>query len=199
LDLAPTAQNLALLGLGVLLYVWSFWQIWDDLPADPLWDAGDPWANLSAVGLLLLAGWGWWQGWQEKGSQSIGVWLEDATVLVSLLGLGLLVGASSLLPSNSTAGLALAFFAPWIVTLLLLGLSAVLCWEGLQQGRRGRFWQGLLGLTLVVLTRFFEYPTGLLVKSAVLVVCGIGVIWIGLKFERRQSRSLPSAQQTARS
>ncbi|MFS8887819.1 DUF2157 domain-containing protein, partial [Synechococcus sp. R55.1] len=75
--------------------------------------------------------------------------------------------------------------APWIVTLLLLGLSAVLCWEGLQQGRRGRFWQGLLGLTLVVLTRFFEYPTGLLAKSAVLVACGIGVIWLGLKFERR--------------
>jgi hypothetical protein len=42
-----------------------------------------------------------------------------------------------------------------------------------------------LGLTLVVLTRFFEYPTGLLAKSVALVVCGIGVIWIGLKFERR--------------
>ncbi|MGY2976119.1 DUF2157 domain-containing protein [Thermostichus sp. MS-CIW-37] len=186
LDLAPTAQNLALLGLGVLLYVWSFWGTWlVDLPADPLLDAGDPWAGLSAAGLLLLAGWGWWQGWQEKGSQPIGVWLEDATVLVSLLGLGLLVGVSSLLSPNSTDGLAFGFFAHWIVTLLLLGLSAVLCWEGLQQGRRGRFWQGLLGLTLVVLTRFFEYPTGLLVKSVALVACGIGVIWLGLKFERR--------------
>jgi len=36
-----------------------------------------------------------------------------------------------------------------------------------------------------VLTRFFEYPTGLLAKSAVLVACGIGVISLGLKFERR--------------
>jgi hypothetical protein len=42
-----------------------------------------------------------------------------------------------------------------------------------------------LGLTLVVLTRFFEYQTNLMTKSAVLVVCGIGVIWLGLKFERR--------------
>jgi uncharacterized membrane protein len=185
LDLAPTAQNLALLGLGVLLYVWSFVGTWVDLSEDPLWNVGDPWASLSAVGLLLLTGWGWWQGWQEKRSQPVSSWLKDAAVLISLVALALLLGIGSAVPLNVTAGAALVLFAPWIVTLLLLGLSAVLCWEGLQQGRRGRFWQGLLGLTLVVLTRFFEYPTRLLAKSVALVVCGIGVIWIGLKFERR--------------
>jgi uncharacterized membrane protein len=175
-----------LLGLGFLLYIWSFRDAWDWDPKPlPLFQAGDPWAGLSAAGLLLLAGWSWWQGWQAKSSQPVSAWLKDAAVLFSLVALVLLLGIRSALPLNLTAKVALAFFAPWIVTLLLVGLSVVLCWEGLQQRRRSRFWQGLLGLTLVVLTRFFEYQTNLMTKSAVLVVCGIGVIWLGLKFERR--------------
>jgi uncharacterized membrane protein len=186
LDLDPTAEGLAFLGLGFLLYLWSFRELWDwDLRPVPLVQTVDPWAGLSAAGLLLLAGWSWWQGWQAKSSQPVSAWLKDAAVLFSLVALVLLLGIRSALPLNLTAKVALAFFAPWIVTLLLVGLSVVLCWEGLQQGRRSRFWQGLLGLTLVVLTRFFEYQTNLMTKSAVLVVCGIGVIWLGLKFERR--------------
>ncbi len=193
LDLAPTAEGLALLGLAVLLYVWSFreaWErrfpiaVWDPNPKTPLFGAVDPWAGLSAAGLLLLAGW----SWQAKRSQPVSAWLKDAVVLLSLITLALL-----LVTRNLTSRVALAFLAPWILTLLLVGLSVILCWEGLQQGLRVRFWQGLLGLTLVVLTRFFEYETGLLAKSAVLVACGIGVIWVGLKFEQRLNRFLPPA------
>ncbi len=185
-DLALATEELASLGLGFLLYVWGFRELWDwDLKPVPLVQTVDSWAGLSAAGLLLLAGWSWWQGWQAKSSQPVSAWLKDAAVLISLVALALLLGIRSALPLNLTAKVALAFFAPWIVTLLLVGLSVVLCWEGLQQRRRSRFWQGLLGLTLVVLTRFFEYQTGLLAKSAVLVACGIGVIWLGLKFERR--------------
>lgn len=190
LDLIPTAEGLALLGLGFLLYIWSFRDAWDWDPKPlPLFQAGDPWAGLSAVGLLLLAGWGWWQGWQAKRSQPVSAWLKDALVLISLAALALLLAIRAAVSGNLTSRVALAFVAPWLLTLLLVGLSVILCWEGLQQGRRGRFWQGLLGLTLVVLTRFFEYETGLLAKSAVLVACGIGVIWMGLKFERRIFKS----------
>ncbi len=198
LDLIPTAEGLALLGLGFLLYVWSFreaWErrfpiaVWDPNPKTPLFGAVDPWAGLSAAGLLLLAGWGWWQGWQAKRSQPVSAWLKDAVVFLSLITLALLLVISNAVSGDLTSRVALAFVAPWILTLLLVGLSAILCWEGLQQGLRGRFWQGLLGLTLVVLTRFFEYETGLLAKSAVLVACGISVIWMGLKVERRIFRN----------
>ncbi|WP_414503187.1 DUF2157 domain-containing protein [Synechococcus sp. H70.1] len=190
LDLIPTAEGLALLGLGFLLYVWSFRDPWDwDPDPLPLFQAMDPWASLSAAGLLLLAGWGWWQGWQAKRSQPVSAWLKDAVVFLSLITLALLLVISNAVSGDLTSRVALAFVAPWILTLLLVGLSAILCWEGLQQGLRGRFWQGLLGLTLVVLTRFFEYETGLLAKSAVLVACGIGVIWVGLKVERRIFRN----------
>ncbi len=190
LDLIPTVEGLASLGLAVLLYVWSFRDAWDwDPKPIPLFQVVDPWAGLSAVGLLLLAGWGWWQGWQAKRSQPVSAWLKDAAVLLSLITLALLLVISNAVSRDLTSRVALAFVAPWLLTLLLVGLSVILCWEGLQQGLRGRFWQGLLGLTLVVLTRFFEYETGLLAKSAVLVACGIGVIWVGLKVERRIFRN----------
>ncbi|MEN9221809.1 MAG: DUF2157 domain-containing protein [Thermostichus sp. BF3_bins_97] len=192
LDLAPTAQLLASLGLGFLLYGWSFRFAWVDYrSAEPLWPyigpyIGEyPWTMLSGAGLLLLTLWGWWQGWQRMRSQPFSTWLKDAVVFGCLLSLALLLLVTSGITTDSTVGLALAFFGPWLATLLLLGFSAVLCWEGLQQGQRGRFWQGLLGLTLVALTRFFEYDTGLLLKSVALVSSGLGVILIGLQFERR--------------
>jgi len=39
-------------------------------------------------------------------------------------------------------------------------------------------------LTLQILSRVLEYETGLLVKSLVFVICGVGVIFVGLWFER---------------
>ena len=77
----------------------------------------------------------------------------------------------------------------WGLSLLLtnLGLfvlSGAITWQGLQLSQRWRFWLGLLTITIHILTRFFEYETGLLVKSLVLMVCGVGVILAGLKFEQ---------------
>lgn len=84
----------------------------------------------------------------------------------------------------------LGFAAGVALTLSGLGLGAALL--GRVYGQTAAFGSLvaggiaiLMGLTLVVLTRFFEYQTNLMTKSAVLVVCGIGVIWLGLKFERR--------------
>jgi hypothetical protein len=71
-----------------------------------------------------------------------------------------------------------------LVNLALFGLAAVITWQGLHLAQRWRFWLGLLTLTLLVLTRFFEYDADLLLKSFALVICGIGVILAGLKFER---------------
>ena len=81
----------------------------------------------------------------------------------------------------------------WGVSLLLTNiglfvLGAAIAWQGLQLSQRWRFWLGLLTLTIHILTRFFEYETGLLTKSLVLVICGVAVILAGLKFEQvRQS------------
>jgi len=45
------------------------------------------------------------------------------------------------------------------------------------------FWAGILFAALIITTRFFEYETGLLLKSAVFTACGIGLILAGIAFE----------------
>ncbi|MGK7911832.1 MAG: DUF2157 domain-containing protein [Synechococcus sp.] len=76
-------------------------------------------------------------------------------------------------------------YTSWIFNLLLFGLACTLIWAGLQMGTRWYYWAGLLAVTLQILSRFFEYDTGLLLKSIVLIVCGIGTIAAGMSFERR--------------
>jgi len=48
---------------------------------------------------------------------------------------------------------------------------------------RGLFWAGILFAALIIITRFFEYETGLLLKAAVFTACGIGLILAGVDFE----------------
>ena len=66
------------------------------------------------------------------------------------------------------------------VTLAVVGISS-----GVRLERRGAFWLGALFAVLLVLSRFFEYQTSLLQKSAAFFACGIAVIWAGVAFERR--------------
>ena len=70
------------------------------------------------------------------------------------------------------------------MNVLLAVLSLGMMREGLGSGNRVPFWWGLVMLTLQILSRVLEYETGLLVKSLVFVICGVGVIFVGLWFER---------------
>ncbi|MEM7650438.1 MAG: DUF2157 domain-containing protein, partial [Cyanobacteria bacterium P01_A01_bin.70] len=74
--------------------------------------------------------------------------------------------------------------ATTVMNILLAVLALGMMREGLGSGTRSPFWWGLVMLTLQILSRVLEYETGLLVKSLVFVVCGLGVILIGLWFER---------------
>ncbi|NEN98818.1 MAG: DUF2157 domain-containing protein, partial [Moorea sp. SIO3I7] len=67
---------------------------------------------------------------------------------------------------------------------LLFLIDIGLIRAGLAEGKRGLFWGGMVLLTLQILTRMLEYDTGLLVKSIVLFLCGLGIIGAGLWFER---------------
>ncbi|MEK8023311.1 MAG: hypothetical protein AAB229_05820, partial [Candidatus Hydrogenedentota bacterium] len=61
---------------------------------------------------------------------------------------------------------------------------------GLDSGSRGRFWFGLFLIVLVIAARFFEYDTGLQLKSAVFILLGIFVMAGGYAFERRRADAL---------
>jgi hypothetical protein len=49
--------------------------------------------------------------------------------------------------------------------------------------RRLAFWLGSLYLVLLILSRFLEYETSLLVKSVAFLACGVTVIIAGIQYE----------------
>lgn len=78
-----------------------------------------------------------------------------------------------------------------MANLALLGIAASLLWSAVALGRRREFWLGLLLLILVVVSRFLEWDTHLMVKSVVFVLCGVGVILGGVRFEKRLKGGQP--------
>jgi len=77
--------------------------------------------------------------------------------------------------------------ATFLINVEMFLLAGGLIRIGLGRGNRGGFWGGLVLLTLQIMSRTFEYNTGLLFKSLVFVLCGAGVIAAGLWFERHLS------------
>ncbi len=196
LDLAPIAQFFSLIGLAGLLYILGF--SWGDFDLDWNWnrflntidlDLEVAWSSLLtfvsfAVGIIWICISNWnFQRAVPKAFSSEMIWL-DRTFGICCLGLLGLVFSYRILDG----GLWLKFVRLIGTNIALFGLGSMITWQGLQQAQRWRFWLGLLTLTLLVLSRFFEYPTGLLLKSAVLISCGVGVIMAGLRFERIHQR-----------
>ncbi|WP_017327908.1 DUF2157 domain-containing protein [Synechococcus sp. PCC 7336] len=183
LDFAPIAQFLSLFGWLSYLYVLGFadtlyrWGTsgWDFTPLRTtlnLPQAGLPGLFVAIYWAIALIA--WIANWRDRQSFPQPVRVMDTAIAI--------VAASMLLILHIGSFWGFSLIA---VNALYFGLSGTLAWQGLQLGIRWRYWLGLLALTLQILSRFFEYDTGLLVKSLVLVACGIGIILAGLSFERR--------------
>lgn len=180
LDFAPIAQALATLSLLAGLGLGSFRLLTEE------------WAESLADAPNFLSG----------------IWLSPVSGLLVFVGLGLAIlgsmsawqrhelisGASAAM--NWAVGIALVGFLLFVTgavagkyavilfNVLLFATASTLAWHGLQIASRWHFWLGLLSLASQILFRFFEYDTGLLLKSLVLIVCGVSVILAGLQFER---------------
>ncbi len=186
LDLAPTAQVLGLWGMLGILYIWSFSGVWEDVffeyggLGSLLGRLTQSAAGWSLLGLILGVGilWGWrlrrdWPAIQQDWAGPVGMAHAVGILPLLLMGMWALGGIAVL-------------SALWILLVngLLLALGMLLVWQGLQWAQRWRFWLGLLTMTGLVLTRFFEFPGDLLLKSLVLVLSGVAVIGAGLRFEK---------------
>ncbi len=190
LDFAPFARILSMFGLLGALSLLSFegfYTVWDDgwlqvNLVSVLQDAPFLTATIWGFGLLSILLWGFNIRDRFQTAARATAILDIAVGIVSAsMALRLHAG----LPSGHTA---------FAFNLLLFGLACTLVWSGLQLGTRWYYWVGLLAITLQILSRFFEYDTGLLLKSIVLIVCGIGTIAAGISFERRLQHSPPNAQ-----
>jgi uncharacterized membrane protein YjdF len=68
--------------------------------------------------------------------------------------------------------------------LAAIALAAVAVWSGIADERRTAFWLGSLFLVLLVISRFLEYETSLLTKSAAFIACGLAVMLAGTAYEK---------------
>lgn len=60
--------------------------------------------------------------------------------------------------------------------------------SSMRQLRRGPFWLGTLTLGVLIVSRFFEYQSNLLMKAVAFLLAGALALWAGARFERRMER-----------
>jgi uncharacterized membrane protein len=184
----PTARSLALWWLGLLFSGFSF-ELW--------WQGSDPgsigtvnWHVVVDAGLLLvIMGLGWSRllsGNRERYQAGYALqpdWRPDRALhSATIAAFGLT--AALLMVWQFEAG-PLGSLGVFVFNAMLFLLAAGLIRDGLALGSRNAFWGGMVLLVLGIICRMLEYDTGLLLKSIVFALCGLGVIAAGLWFERR--------------
>jgi uncharacterized membrane protein len=73
-----------------------------------------------------------------------------------------------------------------LANLAVAVLSFFLFWRGRNELDRRNFWMGILLMILLTLSRFFEYRSGLILKSLAFIAAGVTLILGGLWFERKK-------------
>jgi uncharacterized membrane protein len=136
-----------------------------------LWVA-EGWLWVVLLGIVYIAAAASWFAALKRPSGEGARRVKHLTMLVAalLVTAGIAVGHNILL--SVTANLA------------LLAIAGGLLWEAVVAGQRQEFWLGLGLLVLVIVSRFLEWDTHLMVKSAVFILCGIGVTLGGVRFEK---------------
>jgi uncharacterized membrane protein len=182
----PIAQGLAVFYLMVLTYsssfhsAWSYSRTWETRSADlgRLMSEGLPILlnpNLIFFGVLTIVQWVFLARPGRVGRW--GLSREDGMIL-GFLGV---IGATTFWHWSVSP---IEVVATFLCNALLFLLAVALMRDGLADGNRRIFWSGLTLVALQILSRLLEYDTALLLKSLVFVLCGVGVIVIGLWFER---------------
>lgn len=176
-EFSEVTTRLGLALLAVTAYIWSFSGVWRgpserELPS--IWTF--VFLALSIAGLLVI---------MRDRQQS------DQRFVIGVLAAAALLFGSGLLT--------LAGFSPRLILLVAtsnlaaLILGSVMVGLGLAYEQRALFWLGSLYIVLLILSRFLELETSLLVKSVAFLACGVAVIVAGVRYEayiRRKSGSI---------
>lgn len=138
-------------------------------------------------------------------------WLIPAGLAVAI-GVALLAKAWARMDDSqrrSTAGVAAAslllclspllgrFGEAWpilVVNAAALVIAAVCIGKGIVEERRLAFWAGSLFVANLIISRFLEYQSSLLLKSAAFIVCGAVTIFAGVAYEKFLRRREAIAQ-----
>lgn len=176
---APTSRVAGAVLLSAGAYLWSFLDFWDEpsyrhLQKVPYW-AFSLFAAALVGGYLFLRS---LDAVRRDGKPGFLTWGPVGATLLLLVPGTLMLGGSNRWGALGAVASNLA----------CLVLGAVALGSGLASERRSHFWLGTLFLVLLVLSRFLEYDTGLLLKSFAFMACGIAVLVAGLQYERHLKR-----------
>ncbi|MEL6333715.1 MAG: DUF2157 domain-containing protein [Cyanobacteria bacterium J06621_11] len=180
----PIGRSLAVWVLSIALYSYSFEWVWTrvstvDAPSGSM-------ARSFLVGILglgAIALYGIWQ-WFTRGEQppvSPSLWMKTPAfiIVLALTSLGIFLQFQALSSDGGTV-----YGGIVLMNCLLAFVGFAMLHDGVLMGVRHRFWGGMGIVVISLMSRMFEYDTGLTLKAAVLVACGITVILAGMWFER---------------
>jgi len=177
-EFGAPASNLGLATLAYAAYQWSFHLAWR-WPEDIAWNHLYwliPAGFAVAIGVALLA-----KAWSRM----------DESQRRSAAG----VAAASLLLCLSSP---LSIFSVTLPTVMVnaaaLVIAAALVGKGIVEERRLTFWAGSLFVATLIVSRFFEYESSLLLKSAAFIFCGVVTIFAGVAYEKFLHRREAIAQ-----
>jgi uncharacterized membrane protein len=184
--LQTIARNFSMVALGFLLYIGGFRYSFLIPPTSGYGitsTLSNTWMYLvpGIVVLALVTAKQWIQLFRNARSRSLNA---------VILGMLSIVGGYSIL-ARITDRPELLF----VFNVMLVVLSIGCIRESLETKRRSQFWYGLLVLVVLIASRFLEYDTELILKAAILTLCGFGIIAAGIWFEKYAGRTrttLPS-------
>ena len=190
----PLARSLAFVFLGVKFFLSSFFWFWDSYRSRYTYFAPEPRFNwIALLDILILSGlaiYQWWRLVLIAQRQQSTPQAKRATLFV-----GMSIAIAALVAFWHATITPIPVIATFIFNILLFLLAVGLIRQGLAEGKRNPFWEGIVLLTLRILSWFLLSNTGLLFKSLIFVLCGVGVIVVGLWFER-YVRTLSHAPST---
>ena len=176
--LSAPALKLGLLAILILAYILSFHDKTGPLTEKLLRSKG--WIWTIPASLVFLGGGVAWFTWFKSARP-----VSRADLLELAWPAGVLCLVLGLFSGNSIALAVLANIAA-------IGIATTLIWSAVETVDRYPFWFGILIAVVIITSRFFEYEGHLLIKSAAFSICGLGLIYLGLKFEKYFSqRRLP--------
>lgn len=174
--------GLGILTLGTISYVWSFHEWWQEGNWLNRAEAKPPtfyW--LVPAGIAAIAG-----------LTLIVMIMQEINALPTrrLLAIGITV-ASGILVICAMLGIAHRgdqMLLTLVVNLAALIIAAVAIAIGVMDERRAAFWAGTVFVVLLIISRFLEYETSLLLKSAAFTLCGLAMIMAGITYEKYLTR-----------
>ncbi|MFN7930784.1 MAG: DUF2157 domain-containing protein [Blastocatellia bacterium] len=174
--------GLGILTLGTCSYIWSFhdwWKLHNWIAGTANTSAGRVWAiplvvaAVAAVALLTAS------------VREINVAPARRLLAIGMMVATAMLFVSAMLGASQRGDATLLTIA---VNFAALVIATVAIAIGVMDERRVAFWVGTLFLVLLIISRFLEYETSLLTKSAAFMLCGLAMITAGVAYEKYLAR-----------